>query len=70
MPIVMLRNNNAGELVFYLAKKDQEEKVVDLEYPGPSTWGGTVKLADGSSFYLEPLATPPKLPITLRARRV
>ncbi|NJN46030.1 MAG: putative nitrogen fixation protein NifT [Candidatus Competibacteraceae bacterium] len=69
MPIVMLRNNNAGELVFYLAK-DQEEKVVDLEYPGPSTWGGTVTLADGSSFYLEPLDTPPKLPITLRARRV
>ena len=32
-------------------------------------WGGEVALADGSSYYLEPLSAPPKLPITLRAKR-
>ncbi len=70
MPNVMLRNNAKGQLVFYVAKKDLEELIVSVEHDGPDTWGGTVKLADGSEFYIDPVAAPPKLPMTVRARRL
>jgi nitrogen fixation protein NifT len=70
MPSVMLRNNAAGDLVFYLTKKDQEETVVALEHSGPEAWGGEIELADGSRFYLEPFAQTPKLPMTVRVKRL
>ena len=70
MPNVMLRNNAAGELVFYITKKDHEEIVVALEHAGPGTWGGEMKLSDGSRFYLEPLEQKPKLPLTVRVKRL
>ncbi|MCP5421126.1 MAG: putative nitrogen fixation protein NifT [Gammaproteobacteria bacterium] len=70
MPNVMLRNNDSGELVFYLAKKDQEEIVVSIEHSGPESWGGEMQLSDGTRFYLEPFDKPPKLPITVRVRRL
>lgn len=70
MPNVMLRHNDAGELVFYVAKKDLEETVVSLEHQGPGSWGGELQLSDGSRFYLEPFKEPPKLPITVRAKRL
>jgi len=69
MPSVMIRRNAQGQLTFYIAKKDLEETVVSLEYDTPERWGGTVELGDGSSYYIEPLDTPPSLPTTLRARR-
>lgn len=69
MPSVMIRRNEAGQLTLYVAKRDQEDIIVSLEKDGPEGWGGTVELADGSSYYLEPLAEAPKLPITLRAKR-
>lgn len=69
MPSVMISRNRNGQLTFYIAKKDQEEIVVGLEHDSPSRWGGVVSLADGSSYYLEPMDAPPKLPITLRAKR-
>ncbi|RUQ33838.1 MAG: putative nitrogen fixation protein NifT [Candidatus Competibacteraceae bacterium] len=70
MPNVMLRNNAAGDLVFYITKKDHEETVVALEHAGPGTWGGEIQLSDGSRFYLEPFAQPPKLPLTVRVKRL
>ena len=70
MPNVMLRNNAAGDLVLYITKKDHEEKVVALEHAGPGTWGGEIQLSDGSRFYLEPFAQPPKLPLTVRVKRL
>ncbi len=70
MPNVMLRHNDAGELVFYVAKKDLEETVVAIEHPGPERWGGELELGDGSRFYLEPFEKPPKLPLTVRVRRI
>jgi nitrogen fixation protein NifT len=66
----MLRNNTAGDLVFYITKKDHEETVVALEYAGPDAWGGEIELADGSRFYLEPFARTPKLPMTVRVKRL
>ncbi|GAB3373282.1 NifT/FixU family protein [Azotobacter armeniacus] len=68
MPSVMIRRNDAGQLTFYIAKKDQEEIVMSLEHDSPEQWGGEVTLGDGSSYYIEPMPQP-KLPITVRAKR-
>ncbi len=70
MPSVMLRRNEGGELTLYVPKKDLEETVVSLEHEGPEKWGGELELADGSRFFLEPMDAAPKLPITLRAKRL
>lgn len=70
MPSVMIRQTESGELSFYVAKKDLEETVSSLEFNSPEKWGGEVELADGSKFYLEPQEPAPKLPITLRAKRM
>ncbi len=69
MPSVMLRINDEGKLTFYIPKKDLEEVVASIEHDSPDAWGGEITLADGSSYYIEPLDSPPKLPITLRAKR-
>nr|CAC42167.1 NifT protein [Stutzerimonas stutzeri] len=70
MPSVMIsRNKEWPSWPSTLAKKDQEEIVVSLEHDSPERWGGEFALADGSSYYLEPLWAPPKLTITLRAKR-
>jgi nitrogen fixation protein NifT len=70
MPSVMIRQTDSGEISFYVAKKDMEETVLTLEFDSPEKWGGEVVLADGSKFYLEPIEPAPKLPITLRAKRL
>ncbi|MGM0594526.1 MAG: putative nitrogen fixation protein NifT [Pseudomonadota bacterium] len=70
MPSVMIRQTESGDLSFYVAKKDLEETVSSLEFDSPEKWGGEVVLADGSKFYLEPKEPAPKLPITLRAKRL
>jgi nitrogen fixation protein NifT len=64
----MIREND-GQMTLYVPKKDLEETVVSIEYSEPTRWGGEVKLADGSSYYIEPLSEMPSLPITLRAKR-
>jgi nitrogen fixation protein NifT len=68
MPNVMLRHNDAGELSFYVAKKDLEETVVAMEFDTDEKWGGEVELADGSKYYIDPIPRP-KLPQTLRVKR-
>ena len=69
MPSVMIRKDPAGKMTLYVAKRDLEEDIVSIEHDTAEQWGGEVKLADGSSYYLEPIA-PPKLPVTLRAKRM
>lgn len=70
MPSVMIRQTESGALSFYVAKKDLEETIETLEFDSPEKWGGEVQLADGSRFYLEPMEPAPKLPVTLRAKRI
>lgn len=70
MPSVMIRQTDSGELSFYVAKKDLEETISSLEFNSPDKWGGEVELSDGSKFYLDPMEPAPKLPITLRAKRL
>jgi len=66
----MIRQSDSGELSFYVAKKDLEETISSLEFNSPDKWGGEVELSDGSKFYLDPMEPAPKLPITLRAKRL
>ncbi|MGD8569764.1 MAG: putative nitrogen fixation protein NifT [Gammaproteobacteria bacterium] len=70
MPKVMIRKDESGAMTLYVAKKDLEETVVSIEYEGPEKWGGEVELADGSKYFLDPVEQMPKLPITLRAKRL
>lgn len=70
MANVMLRRNAAGELVFYLPKKDLEEIVVALEHDTIDKWGGELTLGDGSKYYVDPMNARPELPKTVRAKRL
>lgn len=69
MPNVMVRKNSDGGLLFYVAKKDLEAPIVAVETDTDASWGGTVKLADGSTYYIEPISPPPEFPTTLRFKR-
>lgn len=69
MPSVMIGKNAQGQLTFYVPKKDLEDVIVSMEHEGPGTWGGKIVLGEGDAYYIEPLPTPPSLPITLRAKR-
>lgn len=69
MPKVMLRNTDDG-MTLYVAKQDLEDRVVSMEYEGPGKWGGEIALADGTRFFVDPMDETPKLPITVRAKRM
>ena len=70
MVTVMIRKDPNGGLVFYLAKKDLEARIVAIEHDDEEGFGGELTLDDGSRYYVDRLIPPPKLPITVRARRL
>ncbi len=70
MPNVMIRQNDSGGLLFYIAKKDLEESIASVETDTAESWGGEVALADGSRWYVEPISPRPRFPTTLRFQRV
>ncbi len=57
-------------MLFYVAKKDLEETVTSVELDSEQSWGGEVELADGSRFYVDPISPRPRLPVTVRAKRL
>ncbi len=69
MPNVMIRQKDNGELLFYIAKKDQEDVISVVEFDNAEQWGGVVELTDGSRYYIEPMSPPPEFPTTLRFKR-
>ena len=69
MPNVMLRNNAAGQLVFYITKKDHEEIVVALEHP-PRHVGRRNAVGRWFAVLSRTLPQPPKLPLTVRGEAV
>ncbi len=69
MPSVMIRQNDSGALLFYVAKKDMEETIAAVETDTPEAWGGEVLLTDGSRWYLDPVSPRPVFPTTLRFKR-
>ncbi|MBW9266785.1 MAG: putative nitrogen fixation protein NifT [Candidatus Thiodiazotropha sp. (ex. Lucinisca nassula)] len=69
MPNVMIRVKDDGALLFYIAKKDQEDEIAYVETDTDETWGGEVELTDGSKYYIDPITPRPSFPTTLRFKR-
>jgi len=65
---VMIRRNKAGVLSAYVAKKDLEEPIVEVEKP--EMWGGLVTLANGWRLELPVMDAATTLPITVEARKL
>jgi len=65
---VMIRRNHSGVLSAYVAKKDLEEPIVEVEKP--EMWGGLVTLANGWQLELPTLDAATTLPITVEARKL
>lgn len=66
MAKVMLRTNDNGETLFYVAKKDMEEIIESLEFDSDEKWGGNVNLTNGDVWFIEP--APKKLPNEVNAK--
>lgn len=64
---VMIRKSE-GRLSAYVAKKDLEEPIIDMEKP--EMWGGRITLANGWQLELPAMAADTALPITVEARRL
>jgi len=65
---VMIRRSSEGVLSAYVAKKDLEEPIVEMQ--NPELWGGTITLANGWQLQLPQLSPDTRLPITVEARRL
>jgi len=65
---VMIRKSTEGVLSAYVAKKDLEEPIVEMEKE--TLWGGVVTLANGWKLALPEMAEETRLPITVEARRL
>lgn len=70
MANVMIQYTEQGELSLYLAKKDLEEVITQIEFDEEEKWGGELTLANGAIYYVEPYRVKPKLPISVRAKRL
>ena len=69
MANVMIRRKDDGGLLFYIAKKDQEDTIASVEIDTAEQWGGAIELTDGSKYYIDPMSPPPQFPTTLRFKR-
>jgi nitrogen fixation protein NifT len=65
---VMIRRNRSGVLSAYVAKKDLEEPIVEVEKP--EMWGGLITLANGWRLELPAMDAATILPITVEARKL
>jgi nitrogen fixation protein NifT len=70
MANVMIQYTENGDLSLYLPKKDLEELITFFEFDLENKWGGEVRLANGAIYHIDPMAVKPKLPITVKARRL
>lgn len=57
-----------GAYSIYIPKKDLEAKVVSIEEG--VAFGGTWELENGDKLYIEPMDAEPRLPQTLRAKKL
>ena len=69
MANIMIRRGVEG-YVFYMPKRDIEDKIVSMEFDSPEKWGGEIKLGNGGAYYIEPQPAPERLPYSVRARRI
>jgi len=66
MAKVMLRENDEGKVLFYVAKKDMEEIIETIEFDSDEKWGGNVNLTNGDTWFIEPAVK--KLPNEITAK--
>ena len=66
MAKVMLRENDEGKVLFYVAKKDMEEIIESLEFDTEEKWGGKVELTNDDVWFIEPMEK--KLPAEVNAK--
>ncbi|MGE4510000.1 MAG: putative nitrogen fixation protein NifT [Sulfurimonadaceae bacterium] len=66
MAKVMLRENDEGKILFYVAKKDMEEIIESLEFDTDAKWGGEVNLTNGDVWFIDP--QPKQLPNEVNAK--
>lgn len=69
MANIMIRRGNEG-YVFYMPKRDIEDRIVSMEFDSPAKWGGEIRLGNGGVYYIEPQAAPERLPYSVRAKRL
>lgn len=50
----MLRENDKGQILFYVAKRDMEEIIESLEFDTEEKWGGNVNLTNGDVWFIAP----------------
>jgi len=62
----MLRENDKGDVLFYVAKKDMEEIIESLEFDTEEKWGGNANLTNGDVWFIQP--GPKKLPDEVNAK--
>jgi len=65
---VMIRKNPAGIFSAYIAKKDLEEPIVEMENEG--LWGGVITLANGMRLALPEGREGITFPCTVEARKL
>lgn len=53
MAKVMLREDG-GIIYFYVAKKDMEETIEEIEFSDEDNWGGEVELSNGETWWIQP----------------
>ena len=70
MANIMIRQAASGGLTFYLPKRDLEASIESIEFDSPEKWGGELKLDNGGAYYIDPMAKPARLPISVRAKRL
>ncbi|PWC85411.1 putative nitrogen fixation protein NifT [Azospirillum sp. TSO5] len=63
---VMIRKASE-QYTIYVAKKDLEEPIVEMEKPG--LWGGWIKIANGWTLDLPEMPGDTRLPITVEAKK-
>lgn len=57
----------AEQYTIYVAKKDLEEPIIEMEKP--DLWGGWVKVANGWTLDLPDMPADTRLPITVEAKK-
>lgn len=65
---VMIRRNQAGVFSAYMAKKDLEEPIVQMDNPG--LWGGVITLANGWRLELPAQEEGVTFPRTVEVRKL
>ena len=69
MANIMIRRGKDG-YVFYMPKRDIEDRIVSMEFDSPEKWGGEIKLGNGGAYFIEPQPAPERLPFSVRAKRL